>query len=127
MTKNHPYQYVYFNNLINKTELNKKFDLDYWGLSYKQNFEFLLKNENEKEFNIYNLSHNKLFYALFSLNEKNRNKFNVVSNLADAKYIFTNFYMDRDLINKFDLNGYYILNEIIVDGYSVNRIYKKKD
>lgn len=127
MTKNHPYQYVYFNNLINKTELNKKFDLDYWGLSYKQNFEFLLKNENEKEFNIYNLSHNKLFYPLFSLNEKNRNKFNVVSNLADAKYIFTNFYMDRDLIDKFDLSNYYILNEIIVDGYSVNRIYKKKD
>jgi len=127
MTKNHPYQYVYFNNLINKKELNKKFDLDYWGLSYKQNFEFLLKSEGEKEFNIYNLSHNKLFYSLFSLNEKDRNKFNVVNNLADAEYIFTNFYMDKDLINKFDLNSYYILNEIIVDGYSVNRIYKKKD
>ena len=37
--KNHPHQYVYFNEIINKKNLNNKFDLDYWGLSYKENFE----------------------------------------------------------------------------------------
>jgi hypothetical protein len=126
MTQNHPFQYVYFNSLIDKKELNKKFDLDYWGLSYKQNLEYLLKNEEKNEFNIYNLSQNKLFYSLFSLNKEDRSKFNVVSEPKNAEYIMTNFFEDKSNINNFNLDKYYILNEIIVDEYSINRIYKKK-
>ena len=36
MIKIHPYQYAYFNFLAGK-DFNKKFEMDYWGLSYKEN------------------------------------------------------------------------------------------
>ena len=44
--KNHPHQYVYFNELINKN--NCKINLIcYWGLSY-ENFEYIVENDNRK-------------------------------------------------------------------------------
>ncbi|MBC7885024.1 MAG: glycosyltransferase family 39 protein, partial [Saprospiraceae bacterium] len=48
MIKNHPYQNVYFNQ-YSRTFLDAggKFELDYWGLSYRQGLEYLLKHEND--------------------------------------------------------------------------------
>ena len=39
----HPHQNVYFNFLAGK-KIHEKFENDYWGLSNKQVFEFLLSN-----------------------------------------------------------------------------------
>src|SRR6185503_17656564 len=40
MIKNHPYQDLYFNRLAGKNlgEVQKHFELDYWGLSYREGF-----------------------------------------------------------------------------------------
>ena len=57
--KNHPHQNVYFNILISKNDLSKKVQLDYWGLSYKQNLEKIFEIENNsRKVKIYNLSSN---------------------------------------------------------------------
>ena len=128
MISNHPYQYVYFNNLVPKTNLSQKFDLDYWGLSYKQAFEKILKIEKDNNgiIKIYNLSHNKLFYPLFSIDKKNRNKFKVVRNLDKADYLITNFYLDDKSMN-LDLDDEFeVVNEIKVYNQSINTIYKKQ-
>jgi Dolichyl-phosphate-mannose-protein mannosyltransferase len=45
MIRMHPFQHVYFNALVNKQHMEQKFDLDYWGLSYRQALEFLLKTD----------------------------------------------------------------------------------
>tara|TARA_Y100000591_G_C21432551_1_gene497600 strand:+ start:92 stop:484 length:393 start_codon:yes stop_codon:yes gene_type:complete len=128
MIRNHPYQYVYFNNLVPKNNLSQKFDLDYWGLSYKQTFEKILKIEkdNNEIIKIHNLSHNKLFYPLFSIDEKNRNKFIVVKNLDNADYLITNFYLDDKSINLDLDNEFEVVNEIKVYNQSINTIYKKQ-
>ena len=47
----------------------ENFDMDYWGLSYKQNFEFLLNNEKKEKYYIWNASETKIEYSLFSLNQ----------------------------------------------------------
>lgn len=40
--RNHPHQYVYFNLLAgNYSRAKESFDFDYWGISYKQIFEYL--------------------------------------------------------------------------------------
>ena len=42
----HPYQHIYFNFLVDRgTEesLREQFDMDYWGLSYRQGMEYLLE------------------------------------------------------------------------------------
>lgn len=51
MVKLHPYQQVYFNSLVShKTEaIRNTFELDYWGLSYKEGLEYIVKNDNRPE------------------------------------------------------------------------------
>ena len=44
MARNHPYQNVYFNTLAGK-DLRKKFELDYWGLSYREALEYILEKD----------------------------------------------------------------------------------
>ena len=44
MIRNHPHQNVYFNELVGGVKgADGKFEMDYWGLSYKQLYEKLLK------------------------------------------------------------------------------------
>tara|TARA_B100000795_G_scaffold269540_1_gene259231 strand:- start:3247 stop:4866 length:1620 start_codon:yes stop_codon:yes gene_type:complete len=125
MKHNNPYQYVFFNILGKKID-PKNFDLDYWGLSYHQNLNYLLENENFSNAKIWNSSQTKLFYSLFSLNEKNRNKFIEVTNIKDADYWITNYYMDKTIYDeKFFLN-YDLVNSIVVDGVIINSVFKKK-
>ena len=123
--KNHPHQYVYFNETINKKNLENKFDLDYWGLSYKENFEYILNNDKKEKIKIFNLSHNKLFYALLAIDENSRERFIVVDYINDADYIFNNFYMKKlDYIAE-TLQNFKLVNEILVDNFSINSLYKK--
>jgi len=45
MVKNHPHENVYFNRLAGRdmAGVAKTFEMDYWGLSYKQGLEYLLR------------------------------------------------------------------------------------
>ncbi len=45
MVKNHPHENVYFNRLAGRdmVTVSRNFELDYWGLSYKQGLEYLLR------------------------------------------------------------------------------------
>lgn len=71
------------------------------------------------------MSHNKLFYTLFSIDEDSRQKFTVVDNIKDADYVFNNFYMKKLNYNSEILKNFKIVNEIIVDNFSINTLYKK--
>lgn len=55
MFKIHPYQNLYFNRLAGKnlSEIKMKFDLDYWGLSYRKGLEFLLKYTDAREIKVH--------------------------------------------------------------------------
>lgn len=126
--KNHPFQYVYFNNLINKKNLQKKFDLDYWGLSYKQSIQYLLNNEKEEKLIVYNMTkYNKLFYHLFSFDKISRDRIIVSKNKDDAKFILTNYHNDKNEYKKNFFDNYELYHEIRVDGFPINSIYKRKN
>jgi len=47
MIRYHPHENVYFNILAgrNMSEVRKKFDMDYWGLSYRQLLEHILQTD----------------------------------------------------------------------------------
>ena len=46
MARYHPYEHLYFNALTGGTHsANGKYDLDYWGLSYRQGLEYILKSD----------------------------------------------------------------------------------
>jgi 4-amino-4-deoxy-L-arabinose transferase-like glycosyltransferase len=46
MLQLHPYEYVYFNRLVagGVQAASKKFETDYWGLSYKEGIDWLIQN-----------------------------------------------------------------------------------
>ena len=53
MIVNHPFQNVYFNCLAGKN-IRQNFELDYWGLSYKQGLEYILANDKSDQIYIAN-------------------------------------------------------------------------
>jgi hypothetical protein len=44
MIQYHPHQYAYFNFLAGG-KIGQKFDLDYWGLSYRDSLEYIVNND----------------------------------------------------------------------------------
>lgn len=44
MIRHHPFQNVYFNTLAGKN-VGQKFELDYWGLSFRQGLEYIVKSD----------------------------------------------------------------------------------
>ncbi len=125
MVKNHPHQYVYFNFLAGEN-FNKKFEMDYWGLSYKENIEFLLDYQKVGKINLFNLSHNKLYYPLMGFSKKQKSRINVVQSEEDADYFMTNYYyMSPGKVNDFLTEKLTILNVIKVDSIPINTLFKK--
>ena len=51
MFKHHPHQNVYFNVLAGNN-IRENYDMDYWGLSYKQGLDFILKNDSSAHINV---------------------------------------------------------------------------
>ena len=49
--RNHPNQNVYFNELLWGDQLGR-YDLDYWGLSYRQGFEELLRIDQREKIKV---------------------------------------------------------------------------
>tara|TARA_Y100000768_G_C23732084_1_gene565289 strand:+ start:41 stop:664 length:624 start_codon:yes stop_codon:yes gene_type:complete len=124
---NHPNQQVFFNSFADK-DFNRKFDMDYWALSNKEQLNKILEIDKRKKIEIYNLSENKLFYSLFSLKEDERKRFNIVNSIDKADYVITNYYIfdekqkkELSLLNKF-----LSYNDITVDDVIISSLYKNQ-
>jgi len=126
--KNHPHQYAYFNFIAGK-DVHKRFDVDYWGLSYAENLKYILKNDNREKIYVKNNSMNKMLLIVKSLDKKQAKR--IIYNFKERNpdYIITNYYMETEKYKKFSdafLNEkYFIFNEIIVDGNKINTVFKK--
>jgi len=124
MLHNHPYQQSYFNILAGKN-VSKNFDMDYWALSYKDHLLNILKREKKEKINIYNLSESKVYYSLFSLREKERERFLIVNSLQDADYVITNYYFfdkeKKELLQK--ILKLKKLNDIKVDKNIISSVF----
>lgn len=122
--KNHPFQYVYFNN-IKKFFIKKDFDLDYFGLSEKQALEQILKKDNRNLIKIFSFGYSWLEGSKSMLESNNRKRF-IVTTLEEADYVLDRNvpYMKdkKKIIDSFFFRKYY---EIIVDNNSIITIYKK--
>jgi hypothetical protein len=92
MIKYHPFQNVYFNKLAgrNMQEVKANFELDYWGLSYRQALEHILKNDRDSVIKIFVANYmGKLNANILSADDKSRLIY--VENPKDAKYFLSNY------------------------------------
>ena len=122
----HPDQNVYF-NLIPGKNVHKNFENDYWGLSNKQAFEFLLLNQKENSIFIGSAGPISLENSKKILNFEDRNRLVVKPN-NEADYIIDNY---RNWFGEYNKKRYKvpdnfkIYKEISRRGRKIISIYKK--
>tara|TARA_Y100000590_G_scaffold470411_1_gene664660 strand:+ start:2305 stop:3930 length:1626 start_codon:yes stop_codon:yes gene_type:complete len=127
MIKNHPYQNVYFNFLAGKN-IEKKFELDYWGLSNKQAFEYILNNDDKNRILIGSAGSISLNNSKQILNSKKRNRIHIIEN-SKADYIIDNYINWRGTYKSKRQeipDDFIIYKEIFTGGNKIISIYKKK-
>jgi hypothetical protein len=126
MLNYHPHQNIYFNYLVGKNS-HEKFENDYWGLSNKQAFEFLLLNESNKTIFIGSAGPISLENSMMILNAEDRERIVVKPN-SEADYIIDNY---RNWFGEYNKKRYKIPNnftkykDISKSGRIVISIYKK--
>jgi hypothetical protein len=92
MVYNFPFQQVYFNKLVDHNPpeyLRKNFEMDYFGVSYRQSLEYILKHDKSDTINIA-IENYPGYGNNMILLEEERKRLNYVE-LKDAKYFVTNY------------------------------------
>ena len=119
-------QNVYFNFLAGK-DIHTRFENDYWGLSNKQAFQFLLKNESKKHIYVGSAGPISLENSKKILNKTDRNRFVIKPNI-EADYIIENY---RNWFGEYNKKRYKIPDNFIKykdisrRGRIIISIYKK--
>ena len=128
MVRNHPFEHVYFNELIDKNEkeyIRHNYLMDYWGTSYKQALEFIL--DHDPSANIYFAAANTPGVINMDILPKNQRFRLVPVPYDEADYFITNFRSKSDYDDSLAENEYH---SIKVGNNTINRTYKlepKKD
>lgn len=87
MIRNHPLQYVYFS--IPSRYVEHNFELDYWGLSFRQGFEWILENDPDPLITV-TVTSSPGWENLNILTREQRRRL-VLSKKYTAKYVLDNF------------------------------------
>ncbi len=98
----YPNQHVFFNYFIStkKEDMETKYDMDYFGVSMKQAYEFILeRNKTSKNINIFNCKYSPLFHNFYTLKERHKSRIGgLKNNINDADYFILpyghRFYFD---------------------------------
>ncbi len=123
MFKNHPNQYLYFNNL-KKNYFVKNFDLDWWGLSHKSVLDHILKNDNSDKIHVYAKGFTSLRNTYLFLSEENKSRI-VLSEMSKADYIIDNKMKrvrDYNDLNYKEFLKFYVVK---VDDQPITEVYKR--
>jgi hypothetical protein len=92
MIRYHPYENVYFNVLAgDPSTLRSRFELDYWGLSYKQAIDFILANDSRQQIKINAANTPGFDYINSGLPEAQKSRLIQVKVPAEADYFITEF------------------------------------
>ena len=95
--------------------------MDYWGVSYRQSLEYILKNDDSPIINI-NISNFADYMTIKILPLQDRDRINFVS-YKEATYFITNYRwhpQDYDEIKEFEYYSFKVANN------TVNKIFKLK-
>jgi len=118
----HPYQNTYFNALAGRDmkEVKSKFELDYWGLSYKQALEYIVRTDHSPSIKIF-VSNLPGKDNTNILKAPDRKRLIFVHNIKEAKYFASNY---RWHPNPFELKHEYF--SIKVRNAKIMVVYKLK-
>jgi hypothetical protein len=120
MISHHPYQNLYFNRLAGKnlSQIKKKFELDYWGLSFRRTLEYLLANDQNKNIRIL-VSNDAGFLNSFILPASDRKRLSYVISPLRAQYYLSNYRWHPE---EYPLKHEFF--SLIIDGAKIATVYK---
>ena len=93
MIRLHPHQQVYFNDLVGENP-HLRFEMDYYGTSYKQALAYLLKYADQGQINVHVTSPSGKI-NMVNFPKKEMERLNFVS-LEKADYLISNFHFPSD-------------------------------
>lgn len=118
MIRNHPFEYSYFS--IPARFIAGKFELDYWGLSYRAGLEWILKNDARERINVF-VAARTGEAAADTLPLKDWNRLYFVGP-DEADYILDNF-RGNGYIREFSTNKQ--AHSVAVDGLEILGVYRR--
>jgi hypothetical protein len=92
MVKNHPYEHLYFNRLAGKDmqEIKQRFELDYWGLSYRKTLEYIVRTDSSRRIRVFPFTYpGRLNTAM--LLPRDRARIDLVFSPDEADYVTTTY------------------------------------
>lgn len=124
----HPFQSIYFNNLLNKKYING-FEGDYYGLSSRHFFSKLVTLDNKNDIKVAVASHTPLQRGLEAFPNKFQNKFTIVGQEYQmADYIYKNNISEVNpkLNNKYKIpSNFSKVYEFNIKKLKIYEVYKK--
>lgn len=120
---NFPHQHVYFNRLVPRTNeyIRHHFDMDYWGLAFKQSLEHILETDSSSKIKVAG-SDFTYVYNTFSLKPEQAERIEIMKDsLEKADYFIANYrwhHQDYTEINAKEVFS------IEVSGSKINTVYK---
>jgi hypothetical protein len=117
MIRYHPFQNVYFNTLAGNN-VGQRFELDYWGLSFRQGLEYIVKSDKRP---VIGLSANTLAPMINNsifLDKRDIRRLKL-ANIHQADYFLTNY--------RWDPQPYQLANEVYtvsVDNFKIMSVFK---
>jgi hypothetical protein len=119
MLRYHPFQNVFFNSFVGgPAGAQGKFELDYWGLSYRKGLEFLVKHDRQPEIPVYAATLPGKYNADM-LRPRDRERLVFPTDHNEARYYITNFRWD---VNRFPASAE--IYSVKVAGAKLMALYK---
>ena len=92
MIANHPYEHLYFNRLAGRDmqQVKQRFELDYWGLSYREALEHIVRTDRSRMIRVHVANYPGIVNSLM-LNEADQARLRYVPEPGEADYFITNY------------------------------------
>lgn len=125
LVKYHPFGNVYFNQFAGKPgRVYKDYELDYWGLSYKQAIDYIIATDPSPSINLYITTYAGVLYIEYMLPENQAARVHEVKTKEDADYFLSDHRWHWQKYKGYDpAQKYY---SIEVDENEIMVVYKLK-
>ena len=123
MVRYFPNQHVYFNEIVPKKNeyIRHNFEMDYWGVAYKQALEYILQNDQSPKIKIAATDYAYL-YNFYMLSPEESNRIEIVKDtITNADYFITNYRWHHQDYSELNANEVY---SIEICGSKINSVLK---
>ncbi|MEI6117076.1 MAG: glycosyltransferase family 39 protein [Burkholderiales bacterium] len=119
----HPFQNVYFNRLAG-VNWASRFDMDYWGLSNRAVYEYILTHDERPIIKVWPVSNTPVLNGAMMVDPASRNRIVLAEGPEDADYLVNNYRFLKGEAYKADDPSKPLWHQILVDGQAILSIYK---